>query len=39
VVLGQGRWPIVRLHAQRVVDAVNAATPGAYAEVEILDEQ
>src|SRR5688572_22082850 len=38
VVLGQGRWPVVRLHAQRVVDAVNGATPGAYTEVDIPDE-
>jgi hypothetical protein len=35
VVLGHARWPIVRLHVERVVAAVNAATPGSYTEVEI----
>lgn len=35
VVLGQQQWPHVRPHIQRVVDAVNAATPGSFAEVDI----
>ena len=35
VVLGQARWPIVRIHVAHVVAAVNAATPGSYTEVEI----
>jgi hypothetical protein len=35
VVLGQARWPLVRVHVARVVAAVNAATPGGYVEVEI----
>lgn len=35
VVLGQQQWPTVRPHIQRVVDAVNAATPGSFTEVEI----
>jgi hypothetical protein len=35
VVLGQQQWPQLRPHVQRVVEAVNAATPGSYAEVEI----
>ncbi len=35
VVLGQQQWPTVRSHVQRVVDAVNAATPGSFTEVEI----
>ena len=35
VVLGQQQWPRLRLHMQRVVDAVNAATPGSFAEVDI----
>ena len=35
VVLGQQQWPILRPHVQRVVEAVNAATPGSYTEVEI----
>ena len=35
VVLGNPRWPVVRLHVERVVAAVNGATPGSYTEVEI----
>jgi len=35
VVLGQARWPIVRIHVARVVAAVTAATPGSYTEIEI----
>src|SRR5579872_6201112 len=35
VVLGQQQWPHVRPHIQRVVDAINAATPGSFAEVDI----
>ena len=35
VVLGNPQWPILRLHIQRVVAAVNAARPGSYTEVEI----
>jgi hypothetical protein len=35
VVLSQQQWPIVRLHLERIVTAVNAATPGSYTEVEI----
>jgi hypothetical protein len=35
VVLGQQQWPQLRPHIQRVVDAVNAATPGSYTEVDI----
>jgi hypothetical protein len=35
VVLGNPRWPVLRLHMERVVAAVNAATPGSYTEVEI----
>jgi len=37
VVLGKGRWSIIKLHVAEVVAAVNAATPGSYAEVEILE--
>ena len=32
VVLGNPRWPVLRLHVERVVAA---ATPGSYTEVEI----
>jgi hypothetical protein len=35
VVLGQQQWPRLRPHIQRVIEAVNAATPGSYREVEI----
>ena len=35
VVLGNSKWRIVRLYLDRVTLAVNAATPGSYAEVEI----
>lgn len=35
VVLGQQQWPHVRPHIQRVVDAVNAAISGSFAEVDI----
>jgi hypothetical protein len=35
VVLGQQQWPYVKPHIQRVVDAVNAATPGSFNEVGI----
>lgn len=35
LVLGQQQWPHVRPHIARVVDAVNAATPGSFAEVAI----
>ena len=35
VVLANPRWPVVRLYVQRVVSAVNAASPGRYTEVDI----
>jgi hypothetical protein len=35
VVLGQGRWTIMKAHVAQIVAAVNAATPGSFAEVEI----
>lgn len=35
VVLGHARWPVVKLHVEKVVAAVNAAAPGSYTEVEI----
>src|SRR4051794_34776491 len=30
VVLGTSQWPVLRLHVERVVTAVNAVTPGGY---------
>ncbi|SPF56252.1 conserved hypothetical protein [Candidatus Sulfopaludibacter sp. SbA4] len=35
VVLGLGRWTLIRRHVAQVVAAVNAATPGSFAEVDI----
>jgi len=35
VVLGNQQWPILRRYVDRVIAAVNEATPGSYAEVEI----
>jgi len=35
VVLGRQQWPELKPHVQRVVDAIDAAMPGSYAEVEI----
>jgi len=35
VVLGKGRWSIIKPHVAEVVTALNAATPGSYAEIEI----
>ncbi len=35
VVLGRQQWPQLRPHIQLVINAVNAATLGSYAEVEI----
>ncbi len=35
VVLGKGRWTLIQPHVAQVVAAVNAATPGSFAEVDI----
>ena len=35
VVLSTPQWPVVRLHLDRIVAAVNAAEPGSFTEVEI----
>ena len=35
VVLGLGRWSLIRHRVYQVVAAVNVATPGSFAEVEI----
>ena len=37
VILGQARWPIVRLHVARVLSAVNSASAGSYTEVDMAD--
>jgi predicted nuclease of predicted toxin-antitoxin system len=35
VVLGNQQWPQLRLHVQRVVEAIDAAVLGSYTEIEI----
>jgi hypothetical protein len=35
VVLSTPQWPVVRLHVDKIVAAVNAAAPGSYVEVQI----
>jgi hypothetical protein len=35
VVIGNRQWPTLRRYVDRVVVAVNAATPGSFAEVDI----
>jgi hypothetical protein len=35
VVLSAPQWPLVRLQVAEIAAAVNAATPGSYAEVQI----
>ena len=35
VVLGNSQWPVVRLYVERIVVAVDASTPGSFAEVDI----
>jgi hypothetical protein len=35
VVLGNAQWPVLRRYVDRVIAALNAATPGSYTEVEI----
>ena len=35
VVVGQQQWPRLRPHIQRVIEAVNIAAPGSFAEVDI----
>jgi len=38
VVLSTPRWPVVKLHVEKIVTALTAATPGSYFEVEIPEE-
>ena len=37
VILGQARWPVVRLYVERVLTAVNTAQAGTYTDVDIPD--
>jgi len=38
VVLGRQQWPSLRAHVQRVVEAIKAASPGSYTEVDFPSE-
>jgi hypothetical protein len=38
VVLGRGRWTLIKSHIAKVVTAVDAATPGSFTEVEMPEE-
>jgi len=38
VVLGKGRWSLIKPHVAKVVEAVTAAPPGSFTEVEIPQE-
>jgi len=35
IVLGNAQWPVLRRHVDRVVVAVNVATPGSFTEVDV----
>ena len=35
VILDNSRWPVLRLYLDRIAAAMNACTPGSYAEVKI----
>jgi hypothetical protein len=35
VVIAHSQWPALEPHVQRVVEVVNGAVPGSYAEVDI----
>ncbi len=35
VILGNQKWPLVKLHLDKIAVAVNAATPGSFTEVDI----
>lgn len=35
VVLGKGNWPLIQPHVERVVSAINEASPGSFVEVDI----
>jgi hypothetical protein len=39
VILGQARWPVVRMYTERVAAAVNAAQPGTFSEVNMPETQ
>src|SRR6266404_7451288 len=35
IVLGNAQWPVLRLHIERLVAAVNSVTPSSYIELDI----
>ncbi len=38
IVLGLQQWPSLRPHVRLVVEAINAAVPGSYAEIDFPNE-
>jgi hypothetical protein len=38
VVLGLQQWPSLRPHVHRIAEAINAATPGSYSEIDFPSE-
>jgi hypothetical protein len=38
VVLGRQQWPSLRPHVQRIVEAIKAAAPGSYTEIDFPSE-
>jgi hypothetical protein len=37
VVLGKGRWSLIKPYVAQIVATINAASPGSFAEVEMAD--
>jgi hypothetical protein len=37
VVLGKGRWSLIKPHAAQIIAAINSATPGSFAEIEMAE--
>ena len=35
IVLANSQWPIVQLHVEKIIEAINACTPGSYTEIAI----
>lgn len=35
IVIGHAQWPTLKPHVEQVAEAVNAATPGSYSEIDI----
>ncbi len=39
VVLGSPKWPAVKLHVEKIVEALNNALPGTYIQVDMQDRK